>query len=39
MNLDRSLLMTQAEGLQWHEYKATLGPLYPGYPNFDVYMR
>ena len=39
MILDRSLLMTEAEGLKWHEYKATLGPLYPGYPNFDIYMR
>lgn len=38
MKLNRDLLMTQAEGLKWHEYKATLGPLYPGYENFDVYM-
>ena len=31
-------LMTMEEGENWNAYKATLGPLYPGYPNFDKYM-
>ncbi len=38
MKVDRSLLMTAREGRRWHEYKASMGPLYPGYPNFDIYM-
>lgn len=31
-------LMTEDEGREWHEYKATLGPLYPGYEHFDEYL-
>lgn len=34
----RELLMTQEEGTLWHEFKATLGPIYPGYDSFDTYM-
>lgn len=38
MKVNRELLMTIEEGSAWHEYKATLGPLYPGYENFDLYI-
>lgn len=38
MKAKRELLMTEAEGLSWHEFKATLGPIYPGYESFDKYM-
>ena len=31
-------LMTEDEGREWHEYKATLGPLYPGYEHYDEYL-
>ncbi len=31
-------LMTAAEGKAWHEYKSTLGPIYPGYDSFIPYM-
>ncbi len=31
-------LMTAKEGKLWHEYKAKLGPIYPGYESFDVFM-
>ncbi len=31
-------LMTAAEGREWHEFKSTLGPIYPGYDSFIPYM-
>lgn len=36
--IDPLLLMTREEGTAWHEFKATLGPIYPGYESFDIYM-
>lgn len=35
----RDLLMTREEGQSWHQFKARLGPIYPGYESFDVYMK
>ena len=34
----REFLMTREEGTQWHEFKAQQGPLYPGYPGYDIYL-
>lgn len=31
-------LMTMEEGRAWHEFKASLGPIYPGYESFDRFM-
>ena len=36
--IHRKLLMTQEEGTLWNEFKAGLGPIYPGYRSFDTYM-
>ena len=38
MKAKKELLMTAEEGRKWHEYKATCGPIYPGYESFDNYM-
>ncbi len=38
MKVDGNLLMTIDEGIEWHKFKASLGPLYPGYENFYIYM-
>ena len=38
MKINKALLMTAEEGTAWHEFKATLGPLYPGYDSFYTYM-
>ena len=38
MKVDKTLLMTAEEGTAWHEFKASCGPLYPGYPYFNKYM-
>lgn len=37
-HIQRELLMSKEEGLEWHKFKAKLGPIYPGYESFDVYM-
>lgn len=37
-HIKRELLMTPEEGLEWHKFKAGLGPIYPGYGSFDIYM-
>ena len=34
----RELLMSSELGLNWHQFKAELGPIYPGYESFDRYM-
>ena len=38
MKVRKEYLMTAEEGLAWNGFKATLGPLYPGYESFDRYM-
>ena len=37
-SVDTSKLMPEELGLEWNEYKATCGPLYPGYPHYDEYL-
>ncbi len=39
MKVNERYLMTQEEGTAWHELKASLGPIYPGYESFDPFMR
>lgn len=36
--IDQALLMTKEEGYNWHDFKAGLGPIYPGYPSFNIFM-
>ncbi|MBQ3864900.1 MAG: hypothetical protein II781_03575 [Clostridia bacterium] len=36
--INPAYLMTAEEGRQWNAFKATLGPIYPGYESFDTYM-
>lgn len=38
MKITPENLMTPSEGLSWHEFKASLGPMYPGYESFDTFM-
>ncbi|MBR0086593.1 MAG: hypothetical protein IJL98_02510 [Lachnospiraceae bacterium] len=38
MKIDKTLLMQTEEGTAWHEFKASLGPIYPGYESFDVFL-
>lgn len=36
--IDPSLVMPEELGTEWHEYKATCDPLYPGYTHYDEYL-
>ncbi len=36
--IDESLLMPEELGQEWHEFKDSCGPLYPGYPHFDEFL-
>lgn len=36
--IDESLLMPEELGQEWHEFKASCGPLYPGYEHYDEYL-
>ena len=38
MKVDKELLMTAEEGTEWHEFKASLGPIYPGYDSFEPFL-
>ena len=36
--IDESKLMPEDLGQEWHEFKASCGPLYPGYENWEKYL-